>query len=266
MDELQKSRFTGYPGTYDRYRPKSPVKTLYEILKLYLAQKIETLVDVGCGTGLSTFPWAKYSEHVIGVEPNIDMISAAQEKALTRAARKVNFVRAEAESIPMGSGSAHLVTCSQSFHWMEPKSTLTEFSRILRPNGIFAVYDCDWPPSIGESLENSFAKILHESKALLKAMGMDAKQWPKSEHLVNIRKSGYFRFYKEISFHTTARTNANAFIGLIESQGVVQQALRLGNNELKKLINEETMKIQRCFGRDSIEMILTYRLRMGIRE
>ena len=41
--------------------------------------------------------------------------------------------------------SADIVTCSQSFHWMEPEPTLAEIARILRPGGVFAAYDYDWP-------------------------------------------------------------------------------------------------------------------------
>jgi hypothetical protein len=32
-------------------------------------------------------------------------------------------------------------TVSQAFHWMDPTATLAEIARILRPGGLFAVYD-----------------------------------------------------------------------------------------------------------------------------
>ncbi len=45
-------------------------------------------------------------------------------------------------------GTAGIVTCAQSFHWMEPESTFIEVARILRPGGVFAAYDYDRPPTV----------------------------------------------------------------------------------------------------------------------
>src|SRR3984893_18785877 len=50
-------------------------------------------------------------------------------------------------------GCADIVTCAQSLHWMEPTSTLAEVARILRPGGLFAAYDYDWPPTLHWELD-----------------------------------------------------------------------------------------------------------------
>ena len=34
----------------------------------------------------------------------------------------------------------------QALHWMEPAPTFGEVARLLRPGGVFAALDCDWPP------------------------------------------------------------------------------------------------------------------------
>ena len=265
MNELQRSRFAGFSDTYDKYRPSSPVNELHTMLKRYLPSTIRTLVDVGCGTGLSTLPWAEFAQQIIGVEPNVDMISAATRNAESTGVQNATFVNAESEDMLLDDRSADLITCSQSFHWMEPSATLSEFARILRSGGVLAIYDCDWPPTIGEGLENSFERIRHECKASLRKRGRDAKQWPKSEHLANIRRSGFFRFQKETAFHTVLQTDADSYIGLIESQGVVQEAHRLGNEELEELVRIEEEKIRNQIGQATIDMVLTYRLQIGIR-
>ena len=71
------SRFSGFAGDYDAFRPKPP-STLKDILPL-LAQvtRPKRIVDIGSGTGLSTRYWAGTSEVVIGVEPNADMRTEA---------------------------------------------------------------------------------------------------------------------------------------------------------------------------------------------
>lgn len=59
---------------------------------------------------------------------------------------KVSFIQAYSHETNLPEESADIVVCSQSFHWMEPASTLSEVHRILKPDGIFATIDYDWPP------------------------------------------------------------------------------------------------------------------------
>ncbi len=66
-------RFLGYANTYDEGRPKLPSKAI-ELLKIYFDNEIETIVDIGCGTGLSTEVCTLFANNVIGIEPSIDML------------------------------------------------------------------------------------------------------------------------------------------------------------------------------------------------
>ena len=39
---------------------------------------------------------------------------------------------------------------------MEPEPTFAEVARILRPGGVFAAYDYDWPPVVDPELDEAF--------------------------------------------------------------------------------------------------------------
>lgn len=52
-------RFSGYEDTYDRYRPAVP-PLVTSHLTGYLQRKPELVLDLGCGTGLSTLVWKKH--------------------------------------------------------------------------------------------------------------------------------------------------------------------------------------------------------------
>jgi ubiquinone/menaquinone biosynthesis C-methylase UbiE len=151
-------RFLGFSDLYDRNRPEAPGKVT-ELLTLYLGRTPDLVVDVGCGTGLSTFVWRHDAGRIIGVEPNPDMRSKAEEKlqrlqaaeagtAPAEGAGHLSFRQGYCNQLELLDGSADIITCSQSFHWMEPVSTLREFGRVLKEGGVFAAYDCDWPFSI----------------------------------------------------------------------------------------------------------------------
>jgi ubiquinone/menaquinone biosynthesis C-methylase UbiE len=152
-------RFNGFSVLYDCNRPSAPNEVV-KILTTYLQDKPKLVVDVGCGTGLSTFIWFGEAEKVIGVEPNDDMREVASSK--WEAAQKpsgLKFEKALSHQLGLPNETADIITCSQSFHWMEPQSTLKEFARVLRPKGIFAAYDCDWPPTCDWRLDDHYMKL-----------------------------------------------------------------------------------------------------------
>src|SRR5690606_7464200 len=71
-------RFVGYGKLYDQNRPIPP-NEIVKILTRYLTHQPNKVVDVGCGTGLSSFIWLHEAKNIVGVEPNDDMRQVAIE-------------------------------------------------------------------------------------------------------------------------------------------------------------------------------------------
>ncbi len=75
-------RFTGFADHYDRYRP-SPPEALAGLLGQFLGQERPRLVvDLGCGSGLSTRHWSARADAVIGVDPTDAMLAQARSMRL----------------------------------------------------------------------------------------------------------------------------------------------------------------------------------------
>jgi len=265
VDRLQRERFTGFSEQYDKYRPSPPIETISSLVRLYRKSDLETVADIGCGTGLSTLPWAGYADHIIGIEPNQEMVAIAKQNAAKALTTNVSFIEAASECIPIGDCEVDLVTCSQSFHWMEPLKAVAEFARILRAGGMVAVYDCDWPPSVGQSVETSFTRIVRLAKEVLERNSGQAKQWSKLKHLQNLEESGYFQFTKELCFHEWIKTDSQHIIGMIESQGAVQQAIKADDSHLVKTLEDEKQNILKEMGVKSRRGIMSYRMRIAIK-
>ena len=83
LEELKKNadRFHGFADTYDEVRPKMPAYPT-EVITRWLERRPQTVVDLGCGTGLSLLIWQGKAEKIIGVEPSGDMLACAKAKNL----------------------------------------------------------------------------------------------------------------------------------------------------------------------------------------
>jgi len=269
-------RFLGFQEDYDRYRPEAPL-LVTKLLTNYLGSPPPLVVDIGCGTGLSTFLWEEASDSVIGVEPNPDMLSKALEKLelrnnakvdSTSSVSSVSFIQGYANQLNITSDSVDIVTCSQSFHWMEPVSTLQEITRILKKGGIFAAYDCDWPVMLHPDIETRYKQLVAKADEILNRVLPEedrAHKWDKEEHLSRIQASGGFSFSREIVFHHTETCDAERYIGLTLSQGGVQSVMKLGLADLDQDIAEFQSAVGHYFNGRTLQVLISYRMRLGIK-
>ncbi|MGE7825366.1 class I SAM-dependent methyltransferase [Paenibacillus sp. NPDC093718] len=270
-------RFTGFEDTYDQHRPEAPQEVV-ALLTGYLERKPSLVVDLGCGTGLSSFAWKDAADQIIGVEPNDDMrgkaiakLQSLQEEADGSHGVQladIRFVSGYSNQLALPDQSVDIITCSQSFHWMDPASTLKEVSRVLREEGIFAVYDCDWPPSLTWKVEQSYHELIEWAEATIdRHVEAQEKAYKgnKNEHLKHIRESGVFRFSKEIVFHHIEPFTAERYTGLAVSQGGIQTVFKLKQTELNDKIAQFHALVEEHFQGRTLPVMLSYRMRLGIK-
>ncbi|WP_438349356.1 class I SAM-dependent methyltransferase [Paenibacillus sp. FA6] len=260
-------RFAGFGSLYDQNRPSAPLEVV-KILTTYLRSKPQMVVDVGCGTGLSSFIWLNAADHIIGYEPSDDMREVAISKwEASGQPLNLEFKNGLSHELGLASGSTDIVTCSQSFHWMEPQSTLREFARILRPGGIFAAYDYDWPPVFDWKIDDMYQQLITYADVRatqLAPQEQRAHKWSKDEHLHHIQKSGLFRYAREIVFHHSQQCDAERYVNIALSQGGLQTALKLGADEIHSEVSQFRELVSQAFAGESREVIFSYRMRLGI--
>ncbi|MHA7965184.1 class I SAM-dependent methyltransferase [Paenibacillus sp. CAU 1782] len=272
LEEIRQSnvqRFQGFGQLYDQNRPAAPTE-IVRILTSYLGGRPRSVADVGCGTGLSSWIWLEEADRITGVEPSDDMRAVALAKwEANGGPGHLQFVPGLSHDLNMPDGSVDIVTCSQSFHWMEPESTLAEFARVLRPGGIFAAYDCDWPPVLDWRLEQAYLALTTQADETAERLGKlgerePAHKWSKERHLENIEKSGLFRYVHEIVFHNREIFDADRYVNLALSQGGLQTALKLGASDLLQAADQFRKLAEDVFDGESRSVLFSYRMRLGI--
>lgn len=263
--QVNADRFAGFADVYDKARPTAPRKAT-EIILRYLNYKPSCVIDLGCGTGLSTMIWEDLAGAVIGIEPSQDMIAVARRKALGH--DSVQFLNGFSDATGLGDKSADIVTCSQSFHWMDPEKTLKEAGRILKDNGVFAVYDCDWPPVClweAEKMYQEFLQAVIELRKNDETPERKALSFPKEGHLESFRRYGSFRYVREIVFSNTETCDADRWIGLMLSQGEIQSLLQNFSSQIEPLLVTFSQNIRAIFGEKQLAIDFCYRMRIGVK-
>ena len=99
----------------------------------------KAIVDVGSGpiSALEFLPEA-------AIKFAIDPLADEYERVYPERDRTIEWIKAEAESLPITRNFAGLVLCMNALdHFERPLEALIEMNRILRPGGYIAVHCCE---------------------------------------------------------------------------------------------------------------------------
>ncbi|MCE9637925.1 MAG: class I SAM-dependent methyltransferase [Planctomycetes bacterium] len=254
----------GIADTYDRFRPTPPRAVVELLTQLAGGSRPSLVVDLGSGTGLSTRLWAGAADRVIGIEPGDEM----RREAVARTSDgTIEYRAGSSTATGLPDACADIVTASQSLHWMDPEPTFAEVARVLRPGGVFAAIDCDWPPTVHWEAERAYAacmKLAFEREATL-GLRDRVTQWDKSGHLGRMRASGRFRYVNEVVLHGVEIGNAARFVGLALSQARVHGPLARGATEDEIGLTELRDVARRALGDGPRTWWFSYRVRLGVR-
>ena len=125
-----------------RFRPTHP-KEVYDKIKSFTDRhgiQLELAVDIGCGSGQSTFQLSPLCQQVVGTDISPAQIECAQQSPDNKTISNVEFKVASADQLPFPDGSVSMVTCGQAWHWLEPASVNPEILRVLKRPGCVAIY------------------------------------------------------------------------------------------------------------------------------
>ena len=124
-------------------------RSYHEVLKAQLSQAPQTIVDLGCGVGMSSFALqALYPEaRVTGVDLSPYFLAVAQYRDRQRQQeghQPLTWVHAAAEQTGLAAASFDLVSVCLVFHELPKTAAIALFQearRLLKPGGHLAIMD-----------------------------------------------------------------------------------------------------------------------------
>lgn len=121
---------------YAKGRPHFHSNTIKHINEfLQLDGKLENVLDVACGTGLSTKALLEIAENVHGTDISAEMLKHAPLQ------ERIHYAVAPAEQQPFADNFFNLITVSSGVHWFDIDKFLSEANRVLKSGGWLVLYE-----------------------------------------------------------------------------------------------------------------------------
>lgn len=159
-DRRRASSFGATASAYDAFRPGYP-PALYEDL---LAERADTALDVGCGTGKVAVELRRRGVTVLGVDPDPRMAAVA-------AGHGVDVEVSDFERWDGAGRRFDLITCGHAWHWINPSIGADTAARTLRPGSRIARF---WNYHVvGSDLLSEFEAVYAELAPTLTVIGRD---------------------------------------------------------------------------------------------
>lgn len=128
--------YTAYDDPIALLRAENKVKTPW-ILNCIQQEGLRsaTILDVGCGGGFLSNELALNGHKVTGVDLSHESIKVARAHDSTKS---VEYLVADAFNLPFADESFEVLTAMDFLeHIEDPKAVIKEFSRVLKPGGLF---------------------------------------------------------------------------------------------------------------------------------
>ena len=121
-------------------------------------------VDVGCGSGQSTFLLCDYFTKIVGLDISETQIQQAKLKYREDISTKseVEFIIGDAHNLPFETSSVDLLTCAMTWHWFDAEKFYNEAKRVLKPGGCLAIYGHGVIVKDNDRIKNAF-DLFHDA-------------------------------------------------------------------------------------------------------
>jgi len=150
---------------YDRVRPGYPERAIEEARTLAHLDEDSRILEIGCGTGQATLPFARLGMSILAIEPGPSLARLAQ--ARLTGFPKVEVVLSDFESLDPESGPFDAVMAASVFPWLDPETRITKSAHLIREGGALIL--------LTNVQRLSFEGFFDRAQHLLRA---HAPEWP----------------------------------------------------------------------------------------
>jgi SAM-dependent methyltransferase len=129
--------FDEVASLYDEVRPGYSTDVVDAIVAFAALRPDARILEIGCGTGQITLPFARRGYRIVALEPGAALAAIAAEKC--RPYPGVEIVRQSFEDWPVAPRAFDLVLAAQAAHWIAPEYGCAKMAVALEAGGTVAL-------------------------------------------------------------------------------------------------------------------------------
>lgn len=222
--------FSGGSAAYARHRPRYP-EALHEWLAAAAPGRAHA-VDVATGNGQAVDGLRRHFARVSACDASAEQIAAAPPLP------GVDWIVAAAESLPLETAGADLLTVAQALHWFDLERFYGEARRVLRPGGVLAAWTYNRlqvDPAVDALVEHLYTDLV-------------GKDWPDARRHV---ETGYrdlpfpFTRLATPAFAMRAEWSCGDLLGYLATWSAVGRYRQRTGRDPLKLVDRD---LRRAFG------------------
>jgi SAM-dependent methyltransferase len=133
-----RTTFDGAALVYDEVRPGYPGELFDDVVALSRIPTGGKVLEIGCGTGQATLPFARRGYRILCVELG-DNMAAVARRNLHRYPR-AEVRSGDFEKWPLRKGAFDLAISATAFHWLDPEVAYPKVAGALTAGGALALF------------------------------------------------------------------------------------------------------------------------------
>jgi SAM-dependent methyltransferase len=163
---------------YDEVRPGHPEELFDDVASLSGITAGGRILEIECGTGQATVPFARRGYRVLCVELGEDLASVARRNL--EAYPQAEVYVGPFEEWRLQEAAFDLVVSATAFHWLDPEAAYPKVADALRPRGSLALF---WNEHVHTDADRGFyveAQRIYEREApeIVGPEGYKGPPWP----------------------------------------------------------------------------------------
>jgi SAM-dependent methyltransferase len=205
--------FRGAAEYYARFRAPYAPEALDHVIAAFDLGANNRVLDLGCGPGTLTVPFARVAGEVLAMDPDPGMLAEGRRQASAAGLDNIEWREAGSRELDQVAGPFKLVLMGQSFHWMDRDQVLRDLYGLAEDGGgIAAIAPGERRPQ--ESWEAEAARVVRRY--------MGEQPWHpqrnrEARHEPALERSR-FAITAYVEFPSTLTRDLDSIIGCLYSQ------------------------------------------------
>ncbi len=138
IDRSRRVLFDEVADLYDEVRPRYPEALIEDVIALSGIPANGRILEVGCGPGIATLPFARRGYRMLGIELGGRLTALAAQNCRPYPAVEIRQIAFEEWQIE--ENAFDLAISGEAFHWIPPQVGYPRLAQALKPDGSAALF------------------------------------------------------------------------------------------------------------------------------